>query len=308
MYAQPQYRVTVDAPAFEVLSSIPADIPRGTAIVTLCFREVFSRNMNSSYCPLGVHQEFLVNAVDTPPEELALGDGADTIPGPFSTVMIGGEIRFQGVNLLVTVRGDVNSDVLDTVVFSTYVGFNQMNGAPGTVIVTPGTAIAGIIFVVRFVVNCVPGFIGPDCNTPGTEGPLTTTAALTVTVPPTITVPPVPPTTPAPLGTPAPPTSTLAPSTEQTTIVEGTTSSEPVGTMDLASTSMGEDQTTMTPPPDPEVSTTTDEVGAENAESTVPVAAGVGVGVAVLLLLIIVFVIVLLVWKKKKGSGRYKGE
>ena len=82
-------------------SWIPAGIPRGTAIVTLCFREVFnSRNMDSSYCPLGVHQELLVNAVDTPPEELALGDGADTIPGPFPILIIGGEIRFQGVNLL----------------------------------------------------------------------------------------------------------------------------------------------------------------------------------------------------------------
>ena len=102
--AQPQYRVTVDAPAFEAFSSIPASIPRGTAIVTLCFREIFnSRNMDSSYCPLGVHQELLVNAVDTRPEELALGDGADTIPGPFPADMVQGEIRFQGVGLLILV-------------------------------------------------------------------------------------------------------------------------------------------------------------------------------------------------------------
>ena len=89
--AQPQYRVTVDAPAFRVLGSIPASIPRGTAIVTLCFRETFSlRIMDSSHCLLGVHQELVVNAVDTPPEELALGDGADTISRPFPTVMIRG--------------------------------------------------------------------------------------------------------------------------------------------------------------------------------------------------------------------------
>ena len=134
--AQPQYRVTVDVPVFEVSSSIPASIPRETAIVTLCFREVFSLSlMDSSHCPLGVHQELLVNAVDTPPEELALGDGADTIPGPFPTFTLDGEIRFQGVGLLVTVRGDVNSDVLDTSIFSAYAGFNSMNGAPGTEIV-----------------------------------------------------------------------------------------------------------------------------------------------------------------------------
>ena len=159
--AQLQYRVTVDAPAFEAFG-IPMSIPRETAIVTLCFREVFnSRNMDSSYCPLGVHQELLVNAADTPPEELALGDGADTIPGPYPTVLIGGQLHFQGVNLLVTVRGDVNSDVLDTEIFNTYVGDNTRNGAPGVVIITPGTTIAGIQFFVRFVVNCVPGFIGP---------------------------------------------------------------------------------------------------------------------------------------------------
>ena len=50
----------------------------------------------------------------------------------------------------------------------------------------------------------------------------------------------------------------------------------------------------------------TDEVGAESAESTVPIAAGVGGGVAVLLIIIVV--IVLLVWKRKRGRSRYKGE
>ena len=321
VYAKPQYRVTVVAPAFGALSSIPAGIP-GTAIVTLCFRETFSLRMrDSSHCPLGVHQELLVNAVDAPPEELALGDGADTIPGPFPTFMTGEEIRFQGVGLLVTVRGDVNSDVLDTEIFNTYLGLNAMNGAPGTDIITPGAVIAGITFIVTFVVNCVPGFIGPDCNTLGTEGPPTTTLPPTMTVPPITPAPPtttatsttpVPPPTSAPPPTPAPfstlprLTTTLAPSTTAT--VEGMETGEPIGTMDLAFASTEDDQTTMTPPPDTEVSTATDEVGAESAGSTVPVGAGVGGGVAVLLLLIIIFVTVLLVWKRKKGSGRYKGE
>ena len=75
--AWPQYRVTVDAPSVESFN-IPTSIPRETATVTLCSLRI----LDSSHCPLDVHQELLVNAVDTPPEELALGDGADTIPGP----------------------------------------------------------------------------------------------------------------------------------------------------------------------------------------------------------------------------------
>lgn len=226
MYAQPQYRVSVDAPAI----TVGGDTPEETLVFTLCFREAGSTDMSTAYCPLGLHEETLGDtAVDPPPEELALRDGADMLPAAYPTAITGGPnpmMIFLGVGVLVTVeRGGT---VLGSQLILQANGSPSGTGEPGTVIDIPASLFEGVVYTARFMINCIPEFTGPDCTTPvqlATMAPPTTmappitpplTTSPPATAPPTVPATPTtmpPPTTAAPPITAPPPTTTAPPTT-----------------------------------------------------------------------------------------------
>jgi hypothetical protein len=126
--------------------------------ITLCFREANSASANSpDYCPLGLTT---VPANTTfPAHTLELGDGGNQLPGPYpagiSTISagVGVFLRVDRVEMNGSTGWAANSTVL------------QAQADPGTVTGVSMLPInGGGFYSVQYLVDCVAGFTGVDCN------------------------------------------------------------------------------------------------------------------------------------------------
>ena len=176
-YGDPHYRIFVDPPFLGSTSS--------SYSFTLCFNEHDAERYSAYYCPLGTFKTD-INGPDEPLQELALGEGSDTIP-PAYPIEVGSnsETEFLGVGLFVLIIGTSNG---------VNYWYPRIGGAPGTETMKVTSTTSGslsLTFTVTFRVYCVPEYTGLDCNTPISlvNNNDNSSNTLPTTLPPTTTLP-----------------------------------------------------------------------------------------------------------------------